>query len=108
QESGRAGRDQLPADVALFYDPADISSVASFRVSSSGRADRVVQNLSAVRSYTLHQECRRKFISRYFEDESPLLPKPEHCCDNCQRPSILPPRNFTLETRILLRSIDLL
>ncbi|MFA6316258.1 MAG: ATP-dependent DNA helicase RecQ [Elusimicrobiota bacterium] len=70
QESGRAGRDGLPAECVLLYDPRDLEVVRSL-----GRMDpdaspaslrELDSDLSAVGRYACASTCRHLFLARHF------------------------------------------
>ncbi|OQR79354.1 putative ATP-dependent DNA helicase Q1-like [Tropilaelaps mercedesae] len=69
QESGRAGRDGLPADCIMFFRFQDI-----FRQSSMVYAEKKgVKNLYSVVAYCLDQSrCRRSLLAEYFSENSNL------------------------------------
>lgn len=83
QEIGRAGRDGEPADVVLWYRPADLGT-RRFQVSSGDESRRELERSRAemVRGYAETGGCRRRFLLAYFGQEHP-----GRCgrCDNCLR-----------------------
>lgn len=86
QETGRAGRDGLPADAWLVYGFGDVVNLR--RMVDSGEASeerkRVErQKLNALLGYCESVSCRHQSILRYFGEEHP-----GHCgrCDNCLTP----------------------
>ena len=86
QETGRAGRDGLPADAWMTYGMADVMSL--FRLIETGEAtDRQRrierQKIEALIGYCETVSCRRQVLLGYFgEADHP----PCGNCDNCQTP----------------------
>ena len=86
QETGRAGRDGLPADAWMTYDIADVMSL--FRLLNTGdvpdRQRRVErQKIEALLGYCEAISCRRRVLLGYFgETDHP----PCGNCDNCRVP----------------------
>lgn len=79
QESGRAGRDDAPADCILFYGFADI-----FRQSTMVFTEQTgLENLYAMIAYCLDlKRCRRAIIAQHFGemwDNSDCNNKCDHC-----------------------------
>jgi ATP-dependent DNA helicase RecQ len=86
QETGRAGRDGLPADAWMTYGMADVMSL--FRLLETGelsdRQRRVErQKVEALIGYCETVSCRRQVLLGYFgETDHP----PCGNCDNCRMP----------------------
>ena len=86
QETGRAGRDGLPADAWMTYGMADVMNL--FRLLETGEAtDRQRrierQKIEALIGYCETVSCRRQVLLGYFgEADHP----PCGNCDNCQTP----------------------
>ncbi|HEX4614499.1 MAG TPA: DNA helicase RecQ [Stellaceae bacterium] len=86
QETGRAGRDGLPADAWMTYGMADVTNL--FRLLETGEAtDRQRrierQKIEALIGYCETVSCRRQVLLGYFgEADHP----PCGNCDNCQTP----------------------
>ena len=86
QETGRAGRDGLPADAWMTYGMADVMSL--FRLLETGEAtDRQRrierQKIEALIGYCETVSCRRQVLLGYFgEADHP----PCGNCDNCRTP----------------------
>lgn len=90
QESGRAGRDGLPARVALFFSPADAIKMAALcHCDRSGVAPLRTMQRFAMASYnSLGQSaCRRKFLARELGDcqEDLDLVECRSGCDVCSK-----------------------
>ncbi|MCI5064219.1 DNA helicase RecQ [bacterium] len=86
QETGRAGRDGLPAKAWLAYGMGDISQMRSMIDSSESEPRRKAvehRKLNALLGYCETVKCRRSVILKYF-GETP----PERCenCDTCLQP----------------------
>ncbi len=85
QETGRAGRDQLPADALLLYGLGDIALVKGLLERNNDQKQRRIElhKLNAMTSFCEAQSCRRRVLLQYF-DESLL----EDCgnCDVCLNP----------------------
>jgi ATP-dependent DNA helicase RecQ len=85
QETGRAGRDGLPAECAWFFAYGDIARVERF-VEEKPEGERAAarDQLERVKRYAYSNECRRRELLAYFGETYPH----EHCgnCDNCVQP----------------------
>ncbi len=86
QETGRAGRDGLPADAWLVHGLQDVIKLRQMLDASDGdeahrRAEQ--QRLNAMLGLCEITTCRRHALLHYFGEESP-----ERCgnCDNCLEP----------------------
>jgi ATP-dependent DNA helicase RecQ len=86
QETGRAGRDGLPADAWMSYGLQDVIFLKQMLNNSEGdeRHKRVEQHkLDAMLALCEETRCRRQALLAYFDEE---LPQPCGHCDNCQDP----------------------
>ena len=87
QESGRAGRDGLPADAWMTYGWGDVM-LAQRRVDDAQLDDRqrrfARHKIDAIVAYAETSECRRSYLLRFFGEEHP-----GGCgaCDNCDQPT---------------------
>jgi ATP-dependent DNA helicase RecQ len=86
QETGRAGRDGLPADAWMLYGLQDVITLRQMQESSQAdemhkRIER--QKLDAMLGLCELTSCRRQSLLRYFGDE---LAAPCGSCDNCLEP----------------------
>ncbi|MHB0999699.1 MAG: DNA helicase RecQ [Armatimonadota bacterium] len=86
QETGRAGRDGIPADAWMTYGMSDVA--IHRQIIESSDADNLHKQLEHRRLNTLlglceTVSCRRKVLLEYFGDEMP-----ERCgnCDTCLEP----------------------
>ncbi|WP_133135780.1 DNA helicase RecQ [Legionella rowbothamii] len=85
QETGRAGRDGLPAKALLLYDAADSARLRSWIMSSPGEEQRRVESnkLNHMLAFAEASHCRRQILLRYFDE-----PWDNECkyCDVCDSP----------------------
>ena len=83
QEAGRAGRDGLPADCALLWQPKDAGLLAYFieKLNDPGEKERAWQRYHAVRRFVESARCRHLQICTHFGQ----VPKWQRCemCDVC-------------------------
>ncbi|EPJ7989505.1 DNA helicase RecQ [Pseudomonas aeruginosa] len=83
QETGRAGRDGLPADAWMAYGLQDVLLLRQMMQSSEGdeRHKRVERHkLEAMLALCEETRCRRQALLAYFDEE---MPQPCGHCDNC-------------------------
>ncbi len=86
QETGRAGRDGLPADAWLAYGMEDVVMLRKLMENSEADEQhrRLEQHkLDALVGYCELTSCRRQALLAYFNDS---LPAPCGNCDNCLEP----------------------
>ncbi|MFA9461994.1 DNA helicase RecQ [Thiohalorhabdus methylotrophus] len=86
QETGRAGRDGLPADAWMLYGLQDVITLRQMvDTSEAAEARKRVerQKLEAMLGLCELTTCRRQALLRYFGDE---LPEPCGNCDTCLSP----------------------
>lgn len=85
QETGRAGRDGLPAQALLLYDPADSARLRSWIVNTPLEEQRRVEHnkLNHMLAFAEASHCRRQILLRYFDE-----PCETQCayCDVCDNP----------------------
>jgi ATP-dependent DNA helicase RecQ len=85
QETGRAGRDGLPATAMMTWGVSDVAQLRQFIASGDSEARRRVEHhkLSALLGYCETASCRRQVLLQYFGE---TLPKPCGNCDTCLTP----------------------
>lgn len=85
QETGRAGRDGLPAEAILFYDPADMAWLRRcLDEKPAGMLQDIERHkLNAMNAFAEAQTCRRLVLLNYFGEN-----KQQPCgnCDVCLDP----------------------
>jgi ATP-dependent DNA helicase RecQ len=89
QETGRAGRDGLPADCLLLFNAGDAAKQAHFiKGMSTAQEQRIARRqLREMILYSESPTCRRHALLAYFGEQSTM-----RCdaCDNC----LLPPASY--------------
>ncbi len=85
QETGRAGRDGLPAQALLLYDPADSARLRGFIAANQGEEQRRVENnkLNHMLAFAEATHCRRQILLRYFNE---CYDQSCGSCDICDNP----------------------
>jgi ATP-dependent DNA helicase RecQ len=79
QETGRAGRDGLPAEAILFYDPADLAWLRRCLEEKTDPMQRSIDQykLNAIAAFAEAQTCRRQVVLGYFGQDA------TQSCGNC-------------------------
>ena len=86
QETGRAGRDGLPADAWMLYGLSDVTFMRQLLAQSEAdEAHKRVeqQKFNALLGYCETASCRRQVLLQYFGD---TMPEPCGNCDTCLEP----------------------
>lgn len=85
QETGRAGRDGLPAQALLLYDPADSARLRSWIVDIPQDEQRRIETnkLNHMLAFAEATHCRRHILLRYFDESHEAECK---FCDVCDNP----------------------
>jgi ATP-dependent DNA helicase RecQ len=89
QETGRAGRDGLPAEAMMLFDPADIGWLRRMLDEKDDGPQKSVEThkLNAMSAFAEAQTCRRQVLLNYFGE---YREKPCGNCDIC----LDPPKHF--------------
>ncbi|MGY2798141.1 ATP-dependent DNA helicase RecQ [Ewingella americana] len=79
QETGRAGRDGLPAEAVLLYDPADMAWLRRCLDEKPAGPQQDVERhkLNAMNAFAEAQTCRRLVLLNYFGEGK------QNACGNC-------------------------
>ena len=85
QETGRAGRDDLPAEAVLFYEPADYAWLQKILLEKPETPQRQIEQhkLEAKGEFAESQTCRRLVLLNYFGEHRQT---PCNNCDICLDP----------------------
>ncbi len=85
QETGRAGRDGLPAKALLLYDPADSARLRGWIHNLNSLTQQRIENYKLNHMIALAEasHCRRQILLRYFNEERE---QPCQYCDVCCHP----------------------
>ncbi len=86
QETGRAGRDGLPADCVLLFNVSDVAKQIGFIEEKTDEHERTVarQLLQQMVHFAETSDCRRRSLLHYFSEA--FTDKNCGACDNCLDP----------------------
>lgn len=89
QETGRAGRDGMPAEALLLFDEKDAARIRKWIAMNDNPERQAVelQRFDAMHSLAEAQTCRRQVLLNYFAEYN------AHTCGNCDI-CLDPPRQF--------------
>ncbi len=86
QETGRAGRDGLPSECVLLFNPSDVAKQTGFIEEKTDEHERTIARrmLQQMVHYAETRECRRRTLLDYFSESY----EEANCgaCDNCLEP----------------------
>ena len=85
QETGRAGRDGLPALALFLYDPADSGRLRGWIATTTNEAQQRIETskLNHMLAFAEATHCRRQILLRYFDEP---CDEACHTCDVCDNP----------------------
>ncbi|MDE2680071.1 MAG: DNA helicase RecQ [Verrucomicrobiota bacterium] len=86
QETGRAGRDGLPAECVLLFNASDVAKQTGFIMEKTDEHEQMIARnmLQQMVHYSETRDCRRRSLLEYFSETY----AEENCgaCDNCLEP----------------------
>lgn len=102
QETGRAGRDSLPAEALLFYGGGDVMKLKNFAQIENNPEQTAIllKKLNQMVQFCETTTCRRKFLLQYFGETAP-----GYCgnCDNCLQQREM--KEYTVEAQKILSTV---
>jgi ATP-dependent DNA helicase RecQ len=88
QETGRAGRDGLPAEALMLFAERDAARIQAWiETSEGGRTEVELEKFAAMQKFAEAQTCRRQILLNYFAQYSATQ------CGNCDV-CLDPPKHF--------------
>ncbi|CAM6122489.1 unnamed protein product [Calypogeia fissa] len=107
QESGRCGRDGLPASSWLYFTRQDFTKGDFYAgpTISMARREVIMEAYSAAQKYCQSTDCRRAILLQYFGETVSF----QNCgmCDNCKRQGEVEYRDMTEAAQLLLSTVKL-
>jgi ATP-dependent DNA helicase RecQ len=105
QETGRAGRDGLPADCLLFFGYGDKSKQLFFIEQKESQQERshAIAELDKMVAFAQTRTCRRAQLLAYFNEEYKTIPC--GACDNCTGHHDIGSHDATREAQMFLSCI---
>lgn len=103
QEIGRAGRDNLASETALFFSLSDVVKRQRMVFEGEGSEEFKLleyKRLDALVGYCESVKCRKVALLSYFDEDAEVCGK----CDNCITPPTL--ENYTEQSQFLISTID--
>lgn len=102
QETGRAGRDGMPAEALLLFDEKDAARIRQWIAmgENTSRHEVELQKFAAMEAFADSQTCRRQVLLNYFSEYSSAN------CGNCDI-CVDPPKRYdgTVEAQMVLSCI---
>ncbi len=88
QETGRAGRDGLPSQAIMLFDPADAARLRGMLQQDEHHPQQSIEinKLNHMLAYVQASHCRRDILLRYFGETDHQHPHPHVCCNICDHP----------------------
>lgn len=85
QETGRAGRDGLPARAIMLFDLSDTARLHGFISANTNPAQQRIESakLQHLVAFAQATHCRRKILLNYFDE---VVDQPCNHCDVCDNP----------------------
>lgn len=108
QQTGRAGRDQQSSTCILFWKKSDFNRIEWVIGQSATKQGKQIALLRArtMKEYVYTNECRVKFILKYFnEPDIDTHFKCNRCCNCASNISSIAVRDFTIEARVIVQAV---
>lgn len=113
QESGRAGRDNLPAECVLFYNYSDIVTHRSLAEKdgplSPVRKQNLEKQLKDISRYASSPVCRHKLLTEYFGHPYQSKKENNESCDACDvclgETQLMPPQEALINAQKIISAV---